>query len=318
MSTTTAVSPACHDGQALRHFGLLYRTPADYLAGVLPFLTDGIAAGEPAFVSVPPANVALLRDSLHGDAAAVQFADMTAIGRNPARIIPAIRRFVDAHDTQRVRFVGEPIWQGRSAEEICEATRHEAMLNTALADTSVDILCPYDVANLGPSVVADAWRTHPSVVDQTRWHNSPHYGDPKELFAGDDPLPAAPRGGVQSIAVEADDLTNVRNFVHDFAVAAGLAARRTHDLVLAAHEIATNTIVHSHGTGVLRLWRGRRGVICEIQDSGHITDPYAGRHFPDDGLDHGRGLWMANQLCDLVQLRSTAAGTIIRLHVNHN
>ena len=31
-----------------------------------------------------------------------------------------------------------------------------------------------------------------------------------------------------------------------------------------------------------------------------------------------RGLWLANQLCDLVQIRTLPAGTVVRLHMNRN
>jgi hypothetical protein len=29
----------------------------------------------------------------------------------------------------------------------------------------------------------------------------------------------------------------------------------------------------------------------------------------------GFGVWLANQVCDLVQIRSVAAGTVVRLHM---
>jgi anti-sigma regulatory factor (Ser/Thr protein kinase) len=315
MSSAAPVSQAINES-ALRHDGLLYRTPADYVAGVVPFLGAGLAAGEPVFVAVPEANISLLRNGLGSDADSVDFVDMTSVGRNPARIIPAIRRFVDSHSHQRVRFVGEPIWPGRSDAEICEATRHEAMLNTAFADTAVDILCPYDAGQLDPAAVADAWRTHPMVVEHAERHISPHYADPRHIYAGDDPqLPQSP-GGVAAITVRDDNLILVRQFVRRFVADVGLDPRRSHDLVLAVNEIATNTVLYTPAVGTLRIWSEPGTVICELRDSGFITDAFAGRHSPIDNAEHGRGLWMANQLCDLVQLRSTAAGTTIRLHVD--
>jgi hypothetical protein len=30
---------------------------------------------------------------------------------------------------------------------------------------------------------------------------------------------------------------------------------------------------------------------------------------------HGRGLWVVNQVCDLVQIRSSNAGNVVRLHM---
>jgi hypothetical protein len=44
-----------------------------------------------------------------------------------------------------------------------------------------------------------------------------------------------------------------------------------------------------------------------------ITDPLVGRGLLSDVTEHGRGIWMANQLCDLVQIRSSSFGTTVRL-----
>jgi anti-sigma regulatory factor (Ser/Thr protein kinase) len=298
------------------HDGLFYRSPEEYLAGVVPFLEAGLSADQPAFVAVPEPNLSTLLAGLIGSTPAVEFADMTLFGRNPARIIPTVRRFVDSYPDQRVRFVGEPIWPGRSAAEISEAVRHEAMLNTAFGDVAVDILCLYDVGQLGADAVADVWRTHPAIVDNGERLHSPHYTDPQRIYGGDEPLLPEPPASVQVMAVEADDLTRVRHFVRRFAADVGLSPRRTHDLVLAVNEIATNTILYTPDAGTLRIWSEPTALVCEIRDAGHITDALAGRRSPVDSADHGRGLWMANQLCDLVQLRSSAAGTTIRLHVD--
>jgi anti-sigma regulatory factor (Ser/Thr protein kinase) len=316
MASAEAVGP--DSGSCLTHDAVLYRTPGDYLAALVPFLVAGVEADEPTFVAVPPRHVDLLREGLGDVASTVAFADMTELGRNPARIIPAIRTFIDDHPAPHIRFVGEPIWAGRRPEETCEATRHEAMLNTAFAETSVHIRCPYDVGRLDPAVVADSWRTHPIVVSGETTHDSAEYVDPATMYPVDDPLPPAPPTGLHSMPIAAGELSEVRQLVRRFALLAGLSRRRTGDLVLAANEIATNTLVHTDGPGMLRLWRTDIGVVCEITDTGHLTDPFAGRHVPNDTSVHGRGLWMANQLCDLVQLRSADSGTVIRLQVRHD
>lgn len=56
-------------------------------------------------------------------------------------------------------------------------------------------------------------------------------------------------------------------------------------------------------------------VVCDVSDRGWIRQPLAGRARPSVDLESGRGLWMVNQLCDLVQLRSSPAGTVVRLHM---
>jgi anti-sigma regulatory factor (Ser/Thr protein kinase) len=303
-------------GSTGTHDALLYRNTDEYVEGVLAFLEAGLSARDPLFVAVPASHIELLRPRLPADVDGVQFADMTAVGRNPACIIPAIAQFLDAHPASRVRFVGEPIWPGRSPAEICEATRHEAMLNTVFGATDVDILCPYDVTGLDPATVADAWRTHPTVIDQTGRRESATYENPARMYDPADPLlPPAPEE-VEAVQIQPGALPLLRDAVRTFAREVGLAADATRDLVLAANEIATNTLMHTTGPGSLRIWRSPTNVICEIRDGGHIADPLAGRHRPAVDGARGRGLWMANHLCDLVQLRSTEGGTVVRLSMD--
>jgi hypothetical protein len=53
-------------------------------------------------------------------------------------------------------------------------------------------------------------------------------------------------------------------------------------------------------------------VICEVTDRTPIDDLLLGRRMP---LDHKNdGLWHANQICDLIQMRSSATGTHVRVH----
>jgi hypothetical protein len=56
-------------------------------------------------------------------------------------------------------------------------------------------------------------------------------------------------------------------------------------------------------------------VICDVRDRGRLGQPLAGRQRPPPDRIDGRGLWLANHLCDLVQLRSLPSGTAVRLHV---
>ena len=98
------------------------------------------------------------------------------------------------------------------------------------------------------------------------------------------------------------------------AQAAGFSTARTGDLVLAVNEVATNSIRHGGGGGVLRVWQSDRALICEVADAGRIADPLAGRQRPVSGQSGGHGLWLCNHICDLVQLRTFAAGGVVRLH----
>jgi anti-sigma regulatory factor (Ser/Thr protein kinase) len=111
-----------------------------------------------------------------------------------------------------------------------------------------------------------------------------------------------------------DELRTVRAHAADRARAAGLSPDRAADLVLAVSEVAANTLGHTSGSGLLRTWMTRDEIICEISDSGHVTDPLAGRQRPPGGTG-GQGLWVVNQVCDLVELRSGQDGTTVRMHM---
>ena len=96
----------------------------------------------------------------------------------------------------------------------------------------------------------------------------------------------------------------------------GLNAARTDEFVLAVNEVATNSIRHGGGRGTLRAWIDSEAAVCEISDAGVITDPLVGRRRPASDAPGGRGLWLANVLCDLVQVRSGPDGTVVRLRVD--
>ena len=112
-----------------------------------------------------------------------------------------------------------------------------------------------------------------------------------------------------------DDLHDVRAMVAAAATAGGLSAGRTNDLVVAASELAANSILHGGGRGLATVWGEEGATFVEVADAGTITDPTVGRVRPDPTSEHGRGLYIANQLCDEVAIDSTPTGTRIRLRM---
>ena len=301
-----------HATDAFRHEAVFYAGPEAFLDHVTPFVEDGIAAGEPVMVALQAPKLRALRHRLGAGAERVVFADMGDIGHNPACIIPAWRDFV-AGRSGPMRGVGEPIWPGRSPDELVECQCHEALLNHAFADAEgFHLLCPYDSAHLGREVIEEAERTHPWVgaAESVRYRG--HADPPPQLS---EPLPPAP-GHPAEHAIVWDSLAGIRALVAEHALAAGISEVRAGDLVLATHEVATNSIRHAGGEGVLRVWHDFDTVICEVSDRGRIDKPLAGRARPDlDGDEAGWGLWLANQLCDLVQLRTLPDGSVVRLHL---
>lgn len=112
---------------------------------------------------------------------------------------------------------------------------------------------------------------------------------------------------------EIDSLGELRRFVARHAVAAGLAEGRVSDMVIAASELGANSVSHGGGAGRARIWREDGAILLETHDRGTIADPEAGRVPPAPSQEHGRGLWIVNQVCDSVQIRSSASGTAVRV-----
>jgi len=300
-------------GTCFRHVGFFYRTETDYAATVAEFLRAALAAGEAAFAAVSPAKASLIRDTLGPDARYIEFADMTTLGRNPARIIPQVLAFIVGH-AGHVRYVGEPIWAARNPAELREATKHEALVNLAFAQADAEILCPYDTAELDPAVIADARRTHPLLLSSGVHLMSPEYTGPSDLLPSRSlPLPA-PTGDAMNHTYRTD-LSQVRALVLQHAREAGLSESRSNDLVLAVSEVAANTLRHTKSSGTLTLWRDEDEVVAEIHDEGMITDPLVGRRRPPPDASGGHGLWLVRQVCDLVELHSDSDGTTIRMHM---
>jgi len=298
----------------LRHVGFCYETADEYTAAVAGFLLVGLARGEACFAAVPPAKLAIIRDALGADAPDVEFADMTRMGRNPAWIIPLVRAFTNRHAGRRVRYVGEPIWASRTAAALREATRHEALINLAFATADAQILCPYDSAALDSAVIADAMRTHPLLLSGGRQVPSPRYAVPFEIPSTCSlPLPAPPPDAMSH--TYRTNLSELRALVHRHAIDAGLSEARANDLVLAVSEVAANTLRHTQSHGTLDIWHDADELVCEIRDSGTITDPLAGRRVPVPDASGGHGLWLVHQVCDLVELRSDSTGTTVRMHM---
>jgi anti-sigma regulatory factor (Ser/Thr protein kinase) len=295
----------------------MYAGDTDFLTGTVPFLREGVANDEAILVVVDSVKIARLREFLGPDSDRVQFADMNAVGLNPARIIPAWQDFVaeHGHEGRPLRGIGEPISPARTADQLIECQRHESLLNVAFAGTAPwRLLCPYDVTALSPLVIEEARRSHPFVLDEGLPAPSADY---RGLEASGAPFEVSlpePPSSAQLVPFTVASLREVRVFVASYASQAGLTADQARDLALAAHEIAANSTRYGGGTGELRSWSSDAGVVCEVRDHGQINAPLAGRERPPTSNTGGRGLWLANHLCDLVQIRTLPTGGVVRLH----
>jgi anti-sigma regulatory factor (Ser/Thr protein kinase) len=303
-------------GTAFSHEALFYDDVPAFLDGTVPFIVEGVEAGDAVMVAVDGAKGDALRAALPGVNSHVTILDMKELGRNPGRIISAWATFVTEHASRgrRVRGIGEPIWHGRSPAEIVECQRHEALLNVAFADRrDFLLLCPYDRTLLHDAVLAEAGCSHRVLNQDGEKVPSAAYHGAASPFAGG---LTAPDGRVPTMRLGEGGLPELRRRVAERATGFGLDRDRVNDLVLAVTEAGANTLRHAGGAGSFRVWEDDHSLVCEVLDGGRIEDPLAGRLQPAEDQPSGRGLWLINQLCDLVQIRSSETGTVVRMHMS--
>jgi anti-sigma regulatory factor (Ser/Thr protein kinase) len=299
-------------GGGVRHVAWLYQTPDEHLAGIHDFVEAGQSAGEPVLVAMPASRLPPGWNLPAGSAGARSL-DTADIGRNPARLMPLVRAFVDEHTGHRVRVVCELAWAARSAPELSEVARYEMMANLAFAATPMTMLCPYDVARLPGSAITAACASHPWVRQGGSERDNRDYRNAANGHARPQPSLLVPPGA--RVLSYRDDLRPVRALVAAEAARAGLSGSRRTDLVIAASEVAANTLKHTDGAGLVRIWVTANEILCQFEDSGHIADPLAGYGRPASDEPGGQGLWLVNQVCDLAEIRTSAFGTTIRLHM---
>jgi anti-sigma regulatory factor (Ser/Thr protein kinase) len=231
---------------------------------------------------------------------------MAEMGRNPARIIPALTAFARDHAGTRVSCVGESAWPGRTGPELTEAIKQDALANLAFRAMPVTALCPFEPHRAAPRRAGHGRAGPPAAAEHGTLRPSHAYlgtdGMPQPCLQ---PLPDPP-ADAEALHYQ-HDMQPVRALTRRRADRCGLPADRTDNLTLAVSELAANTVRHSPDGGTLRIWHTPAELICQITDQGWIEDPLAGRRPPvsDEG---GHGLWLVNQVCDLVQRRSGPSG----------
>jgi serine/threonine-protein kinase RsbW len=126
-----------------------------------------------------------------------------------------------------------------------------------------------------------------------------------------DPQTASATRPAEIPYAEPADLAVVREFVQTEAQALGLPRLRTELLIVAVSELATNTLQHTRGGGLVRMWADAGRVRCEVLDQG--AERVFGREMPAADEVRGRGLAIVERICDQVDVVSGPAGTSVRL-----
>jgi anti-sigma regulatory factor (Ser/Thr protein kinase) len=135
--------------------------------------------------------------------------------------------------------------------------------------------------------------------------------------AFDPPLSALPDDAEVVVINTITGPRTARQLVHEVGEGLGLSQQRLTDLRIAVHELATNTILHAGGSGLLSIWKAANCLVVQADDGGRITDPMVGRR-PPRPSEIGHGLYVVHQVADLVRVHRTGDGTSVRAYFRHS
>jgi anti-sigma regulatory factor (Ser/Thr protein kinase) len=300
----------------LVHRALVYGHEDDFIRHAVPFVQEGLAAGDLVLVVCSAGGIDRLRRTLGHAASSVDFRDGASWYAQPTRAVAGYSSYLLDHLDARIRVIAEPGGKRRTPAEVAEWTRYEALVNQAFAGVDASVLCTYDQRNTPPGMIDGAVRTHPELVADAGPSPNQAYLDPDTVYAQVDgaPLPPPPPHAV-SFPVTGDDLSELRAFIGGHARGHGLSPARLNDLLVGATEVATNAVRHGLPPVGCRLWAEDGDVVIQVTDAGCWEPPPLSGFLPPDMAATGFGLWAVRMLCPLVQLRSGPEGTTVRLRV---
>ncbi|MEJ3657375.1 ATP-binding protein [Actinomycetes bacterium KLBMP 9759] len=294
---------------AAAHEAVLHRSPEELAARLAPRIEAALGGDDHVIAVLDDTHRDALRETLGADAASVTFPDPAAVHSVPGFTVAA-RWARTARARSGALIIGQHVESLPVAEPAYWA-RLDIALNVAISGLPVTVLCPYRVDSPElPRVLA----THPMINGVDGPARSPSFRAPPEALI-DFPPPPPPDLGppIARMAFAASTLAGVRRLTERVGEAAGLSDERVADLVLAVNEIASNSIEHGPGSGVLRFWTGA-DLVAEVTDDGAgLTIPFPGIALPPPEGVRGRGLWLASELCDVLQVWSDAGSTVIRM-----
>jgi anti-sigma regulatory factor (Ser/Thr protein kinase) len=297
------------------HEAVLYSTPDELAERLVPRLRPSIDDGAPVVAVLDEPTRAEVRRALGDEAGRVEFPDPATVHRVPPFTVAMrwarLSRRVSS-PTGRATVVGQQV-EGLPGCGENHWARLDIGLNVALVGLPITVLCPYRADGRELSRVQ---ATHPRLTTPTGSVASESYRQPTEALVEFPPPPPPDLGPpAAELTFTAENLGELRHLVAEVADGGGTPPDRAADLVLAVNEIGSNSVEHGPGHGRLLMWVTDDGVTAEVADSGAADLPFPGMVAPPATGVRGRGLWLASELCDVMQVWSDAAGTVIRLRM---
>ena len=299
------------------HEAGFYSSDVEFLALIVPFVTGGIAAGEPVVIGYDDRKCDLLRAELSRPDAVSFIAD-TRLYATPAGAIEAYRQQFERHvaaGAEQIRIAGDVPHEGNGGR-FAGWDRYESAVNVVWQDYPVYSRCLYDATTVGRPR-ARCRRTHPPSPPhrRRRRHRQPSLpggrrlrapaavdrsagGDPSGRRAGQRLAEADPAPGRGSRA-----RAHRRRGLRGVAVR-GLRSRRQRAPVRAAAHHREGLDGHRPDRGPRARRRPRTGRPAHRPR----------RRAPGGSAGGGLGLWLIHQFTNIdIALLAAADGFTVRL-----
>jgi DcmR-like sensory protein/histidine kinase-like protein len=249
------------------HEAGFYSSDAEFLALIVPFVTGGIAAGEPVIIGYDDRKCDLLRTELSRPDA-VSFVADTRLYATPAGAIEAYRQQFEWHvaaGAEQIRIAGDVPHEGNGGR-FAGWDRYESAVNVVWQDYPVYSRCLYDATTVADPVRDVVERTHRRFVTADGGGTaSPRYQGVAEferLPPSADPLEAA-RPAVALVNA------SPRQTRHRVAEAARgrIDAAASEELLFAVSEAVVNAHLHGRRPITARVWTGPDRIVVRVHDS---------------------------------------------------
>jgi anti-sigma regulatory factor (Ser/Thr protein kinase) len=306
--------------QGFQHAAALARSADHLIALAVPFVQEGLRAGDLTVLACAPATAARIGAVL-GERASGLVSDsrLGLMGTRAPDALGELRSLVRraaGSGSGRLRVLAE-VQLSSTERDRREGVRYEAASNAVLGSSPITGLCLYDGSRLPAGTEAEMRATHPLLVDDGGPRRNDDYRDPR-AFVGSLPLPREPLEATAPVLV-VDDAPSLPELRHALAAVVDAWVRdpeQQADLRLGLAEVAANAFRHGSRPVSARVWAESGRMVCTVSDRGsRPVDPLAG-FVPAHGDDlsrGGMGLWLARKLFDNVDLIRGAAGLTVRL-----
>jgi hypothetical protein len=292
-----------------------YRSDAEFRALIVPFVEEGVAAGQPVIIGYDDRKADLLQSWLH-DPAAVTFITGTSLYATPARAIASYWKMFEqytAAGATQIRIAGDVPHEGNGGR-FAGWDRYESAANTVWNRFPVWSRCLYDATTAAPRVLDIAGRTHPRIVlPSGQFRDCGLYQHP----AGFQPLPTDPDPLERTApALELTDPSPAQARRAITSIGHGQVPDTVLlDLEIGVTEAVSHARLHGRPPVTARIWAVPGRMLVQIHHAGPGPgDPLAGL-VPAwaDPEFRGAELWLIHMLDLDVTLIRSPENFIVRL-----